>query len=102
MKDETPQSSQSTPPYDRPPVRERIRALRETVDQRRKSKTTNARPPAADNNTSPCAGWFLAAEQFLELAIAAKTEEEFERFADLADTYEAGGLGCDELLHTLP
>jgi hypothetical protein len=86
--------------YGRPPVRERLRALREQVNTRRKPNPPKA-PRLASDDSSLCDGYFLAAEEFLILAIEAKTEEDFEKFALLADSFETDGEACVALRHTL-
>jgi len=101
MKDKTPQSSPSMSPYDRPPLQERLLTLRKVVDKRRGPNPAKVPHLEADDNFSPCDGYFLAAEQFLILAIEAKDDEDFETFSLLADAFETSGKACVELRHTL-
>jgi hypothetical protein len=89
------------PSYNRPLLRERLRALREQVNKRRKPNPPKAPRLASDDDFSLCDGYFLAAEEFLILAIEAKTEEDFEKFALLADSFEADGEACVALRDTL-
>jgi hypothetical protein len=80
---------------------------RERVRTRREKLSSRARPNRVEpiqlpmDKSNPCDGYFLAAEQFLELAIKAKTDEDLQRFSELADSFETAGQACLELKHTL-
>jgi len=84
-----------------PPARERVATLRQYLREQRGEALPRTELASLDT-FNPCTGYYYLAESYLIKAIAAKDDETFALYLELADSAEQYAQGCEDVIDTLP